>query len=164
MIVSKLRPFIKYSWVAGAAGGTILSLRGNQYQWDSIGIVRLSRAAVTVFKVGAIYKTELYGQQLDKKSIEYKELKSKCHKKSAEKLLELCCTNKGVYIKVGQHVAALNYLLPSEYVETLSILHSEAPSNKIDDVYRVLKEDLKKDVSFVSHIFETDAYKVVLAF
>lgn len=146
MISSRLRPFIKYSLIGGATVGTLLSLRGNQYQWDSIGVVRLTRAAITVSQIGFIYKTELYGKKLDKTSTEYKELKSKCHKKSADKLLQLCCTNKGVYIKVGQHVAALNYLLPKEYVETLSILHSEAPSNKLEDVYRVLKEDLKEDV------------------
>lgn len=148
MFSTKLRPFIKYSLLGGLLGGTALSLRCNQYQWDSIGIVRLGRAASTVFQIGVIYKKDLYGQGLDKMSIEYKELKSKCHKRSAEKLLELCCLNKGVYIKVGQHIAALEYLLPYEYVETMKVLHSHAPTNKMEDVHKVLKEDLKKDVSF----------------
>lgn len=138
---------LKYGIVGGAAAGTIASLHTNQYQLNSIGIVRLSRAAYTVFKIGVIYKKELYAVGLDKQSIEYKELKSKCHKKSAEKLLELCCTNKGVYIKVGQHIAALDYLLPSEYVQTMKILHSCAPQNTIQEVFKVLREDLGKEVS-----------------
>lgn len=147
MFSARLRPIFKYSLFGGLIGGTVLSLRGNQYQWDSIGIVRLSRAAHTVFQIGVIYKNDLYNKGFDRGSIEYKEEKSKCHKQSADKLLDLCCTNKGVYIKVGQHLAALEYLLPIEYVNTMKVLHSHAPTNKIEDVYKVIKEDLKKDVS-----------------
>lgn len=143
----RLRPLLKYTLIGGLIGGTAASLRTNQYQWDSIGVVRLGRAAFTVFQIGVIYKKDLYGKGFDKKSLEYKEQKCICHKKSAEKLLELCCTNKGVYIKVGQHIAALEYLLPTEYVETMKVLHSHAPTNKIEDVYKVIKEDFKKDVS-----------------
>lgn len=147
MIRSRFSRLLKYSLLGGAAVGTIASLHTNQYQLNSIGIVRLSRAAVTVFKIGVVYKKELYGKELDKNSKEYKELKSKCHKKSAEKLLELCCTNKGVYIKVGQHIAALDYLLPPEYVQTMKVLHSRAPTNTIQEVFKVIREDLRKEVS-----------------
>lgn len=144
---SKLRPLAKYSLIGALIGGTALSLKTNQYELNSIGIVRLSRAAFTVFQVGIIYKRDLYGRNLDTNSQEYKDLKSICHTKGAEKLLDLCCTNKGVYIKVGQHLAALEYLLPTEYVETMRILHSHAPVNKIEEVYKVIREDFKKDVS-----------------
>lgn len=147
MYGTKVRPIFKYALVGGLIGGTALSLRGNQYQLDSIGIVRLTRAACTVFQIGVIYKKDLYMKGLDKKSKEYRELKSVCHKRCAEKLLDLCCTNRGVYIKVGQHIAALEYLLPTEYVQTMRVLHSHAPTNKIEDVYKVIREDLKKDVS-----------------
>lgn len=143
----KLGRLLKYSLIGGATIGTAVSLHGNQYQLNSIGIVRLSRAAITVFKIGVIYKKDLYGKGLDKNSEEYKQLKSLCHKRSAEKLLELCCTNKGTYIKVGQHLAALDYLLPPEYVQTMKVLHCHAPTNPIEDIYKVIREDLKKDVS-----------------
>ncbi|KAJ8930748.1 hypothetical protein NQ314_016420 [Rhamnusium bicolor] len=151
MLKRKLRPILKYSLIGGLLGGTLLSLHGNQYQLDSIGIVRLSRAASSVFQIGVIYKKDLESKGLDKSTKEYKELKSTCHKRSAEKLLDLCNTNRGVYIKVGQHIAALDYLLPWEYVQTMKVLHAHAPTNKIEDVYRVIKEDLKKDVSTNVH-------------
>ncbi|RZB39466.1 putative aarF domain-containing protein kinase 1 [Asbolus verrucosus] len=144
-MLSRVGYLLKYTVLGTAALGTAASLHGNQYQLDSIGIVRLTRAAVTVFQIGVIYKRDLYGKRLDKSSEEYKNLKSVCHKRSAEKLLDLCCTNKGVYIKVGQHIAALDYLLPSEYVQTMKILHCHAPTNPIEDVYKVIREDLKKE-------------------
>lgn len=147
MLSARLSRILKYSAIGGATVGTILSLQCNQYHLDSIGIVRLSRAACTVFQIGLIYKKDLYGRKLDKCTDEYKQLKSMCHSRSAEKLLELCCKNKGVYVKVGQHIAALDYLLPSEYVQTMKVLHSHAPPNSLDDVYKVIREDLKKDVS-----------------
>lgn len=147
MFSARFTRILKYTLIGGATLGTAASLHGNQYQLNSIGIVRLSRAAITVFKVGVIYKKDLYGPNLDKASKEYIELKSLCHKKSAEKLLELCCINKGVYIKVGQHIAALDYLLPSEYVQTMKVLHCHAPENPIEDIYRVIKEELKQEVN-----------------
>jgi aarF domain-containing kinase len=60
--------------------------------------------------------------------------------------LKLCCTNKGVFIKVGQHIGALDYLVPMEYVETMKVLHSQAPKSSLSDVYTVLRQDLGKEV------------------
>uniref|UniRef100_A0A1Y1MDT0 ABC1 atypical kinase-like domain-containing protein n=1 Tax=Photinus pyralis TaxID=7054 RepID=A0A1Y1MDT0_PHOPY len=141
----KFRTILKYGALGGLAVGTFFSLRTNDYQVDSIGVVRLSRAAAAVFDITSVYKKKLYKSDLDKNSQEYHALTSSCHKEAAEKLLQLCCTNKGVYIKVGQHIAALDYLVPEEYVQTMKILHSQAPSSTIQDVYKVLKEDLKRN-------------------
>lgn len=61
-------------------------------------------------------------------------------------LLELCRTNKGVYIKIGQHIGALENLFPKEYTNTLKVLHSHAPITPLKEIYKVIKEDLKQDV------------------
>lgn len=70
------------------------------------------------------------------------------HFRSAKKLLDLCCKNGGAFIKVGQHIGALNYLLPYEYVSTLKVLHNKAPKASIEDVFHVLKEDFGNEVIF----------------
>nr|CAD7264314.1 unnamed protein product [Timema shepardi] len=159
------RRLLKYGAVTGALLGTALSLKANQYSLDSIGVVRLGRAATTilniiiiinivvidftacgpVFGIALHYKQTLYSSELDHTSPQYLQLKSQVHKTAAEKLLELCCTNRGVYIKVGQHIGALDYLLPKEYVETMKVLHSHAPCSKLEEIKRVLREDLKQD-------------------
>ncbi|KAF5280086.1 hypothetical protein FQA39_LY18153 [Lamprigera yunnana] len=148
MFKLNLRSFYRYT-VFGTCGGLIagvvLSLRANDYQFNSIGILRLSRAASAVYDVALIYKKHLYQEGITSEHPEYDKIKSFCHTKAAQKLLDLCCTNKGVYIKVGQHIAALDYLVPEEYVKTMKILHSHAPRNKIEDIHKVLKEDLKKE-------------------
>ena len=71
---------------------------------------------------------------------DYEAAKGECHQRSAETLLRLCEVsdepfvndvteisvynlqkNGGVFIKVGQHIGALDYLLPEEYVNTMKV-------------------------------------------
>lgn len=68
------------------------------------------------------------------------------HWRSAEKLREMCCVNRGCFIKVGQHIGALEYLLPIEYVDVFKVLHSDAPKSTLEEIKQVIKEDLGKDV------------------
>lgn len=126
---------------------TGLSLKANDYDVNSVGIVRLARAALTVYDIGRTYKQNLYQKQWDKQTPEYKAEKSRTHTIASEKLLELICINKGVYIKVGQHIGSLDYLLPPEYVKTMKVLHSNAPKNPVEDLYKVIRQDLKVNVS-----------------
>jgi len=68
--------------------------------------------------------------------------RSQLHRRGAERMLQLCQTNRGVYIKVGQHLATLDYLIPSEYIEILSALFDNTPRTSAEDVAAVLKEEL----------------------
>lgn len=142
------RRLLAYSTFGGGAALTAVSLYANDCDVNSIGVVRLSRAASAVFGVGRLYYDSLYRHEWDKQSAEYKLEMSRVHRLAAEKLLKLICTNKGVYIKVGQHIGSLDYLLPKEYVNTMKVLHSNAPRNPIGDLYRVIREDLKVNVSY----------------
>ena len=54
----------------------------------------------------------------------------------------MCSKNGGLFIKVGQHVGALQYLLPREYVQTFKVFHSEAPSTPLPRMKQVIEEDL----------------------
>jgi aarF domain-containing kinase len=54
--------------------------------------------------------------------------------------------NGGCFIKVGQHLGALDYLLPPEYTTTLKVLHSDAPQTPVEQLHKVIKDDLGKDV------------------
>ena len=67
--------------------------------------------------------------------------KSSLHRKAAQRILELCRVNGGVYIKLGQHLANLDYLIPREYIDVLSSLFDDAPQSSIDDVHQVILED-----------------------
>ena len=50
-------------------------------------------------------------------------------------------------MQVAQHIGALDYLLPQEYVQTCKVTHHNAPEQSIDDVYTVMRAELKKEVN-----------------
>lgn len=60
------------------------------------------------------------------------------------RLKEMCSRNGGLFIKVGQHIGALEYLLPREYVQTFKIFHSEAPKTPLKRLIGVIEEELKR--------------------
>ncbi|KAK6018951.1 ABC1 family protein [Ostertagia ostertagi] len=93
------------------------------------------------------YKSSLRG--LYDPSEEYNLAIKQCHKRSALRLLDLACANGGVFIKVGQHLSALEYLIPEEYTSTLSILTSKAPEATYEDVIYVVESQLGKKVDEV---------------
>ena len=46
-----------------------------------------------------------------------------------------------MYIKLGQHVGQLEYLLPPEYVQTLKVMTFAAPRDSFEQVERVFREE-----------------------
>ena len=47
---------------------------------------------------------------------------------------------------MGQHIGALDYLLPEEYVNTMKVLHNRSPQMPLEDIYSVLREELGQEV------------------
>ncbi|XP_056409262.1 aarF domain-containing protein kinase 1 isoform X3 [Hyla sarda] len=115
--------------------------------WDpsDFGVVRIGRAVVTTAAVTCDYLVTL--RNVPPATPEYDAIKSQVHARSARRLLDLCCANRGTYIKVGQHLGALEYLLPPEFTRTLSVLHSRAPSTPLPEVLSVIQEELGKETS-----------------
>ncbi|XP_002741371.1 aarF domain-containing protein kinase 1-like [Saccoglossus kowalevskii] len=144
MVMRNSRNLIKYLVAGGVTLSSLEYLRRHDFNLSSIGLVRFGRAFAVAINVFIDYKVSMYG--VDSQQEDYQELKNKIHLRSAVKLRTLCCVNGGVFIKVGQYVGALEYLLPKEYVETMKVLHNDAPQSSLQDMCKVIKEDLGKDV------------------
>ena len=95
--------------------------------------------------IGIDYKRTL-AAHTEKDTSEYQKELSDCHYRAAERMLKLCRDNGGCFIKVGQHIGALEYLLPDEYISTTTVLHNRAPKMDMLHVYEVIREDMKKEV------------------
>jgi aarF domain-containing kinase len=63
------------------------------------------------------------------------------HQKCATRLKALCFKNGGLYIKFGQHVASLPYLLPMEYVNCMKVMLDETPQTHEDEVRRIFQQE-----------------------
>jgi len=66
----------------------------------------------------------------------------------------MCWRNGGCFIKVGQHIGALDYLLPEEYVNTMKVLHQYAPESPIEDIKRIIATDLGHSVDELFSSFD----------
>jgi predicted unusual protein kinase regulating ubiquinone biosynthesis (AarF/ABC1/UbiB family) len=74
------------------------------------------------------------------------------HRWAAEELLGLCRKNKGCYIKIGQHLANLDYLFPSEYTQTLQELYNDSPVSQYDEVRELVFQEVRRsEVASSSH-------------
>lgn len=64
------------------------------------------------------------------------------HQRSAERLLALFKKQGGIYVKAGQHMSSLWYLLPSEYCQIMTELHNKAMSKPFEAILPVLRNEL----------------------
>ncbi|XP_015237329.1 PREDICTED: uncharacterized aarF domain-containing protein kinase 1 [Cyprinodon variegatus] len=127
-------------------------LYSRQLDLSDLSVIRFGRAAATTAVISYDYLTAF--KHVDYGTEEYWALKSKVHRRSAERLRDLCCANRGTFIKVGQHLGALDYLLPEEYTSTLKVLHSRAPESTMEEIQQVIREDLGKELSELFVSFE----------
>ncbi|XP_059210038.1 aarF domain-containing protein kinase 1 [Centropristis striata] len=127
-------------------------LYNRQLDLNDLSVIRFGRAAATTAVISLDYLTAF--KRVKCGTEEYSALKSKVHLRSAERLRDLCCANRGTFIKVGQHLGALEYLLPDEYTSTLKVLHSRAPESSMKEIQQVIREDLGKELSELFVFFE----------
>lgn len=103
--------------------------------------LRLLRDSATAASIVFDYQYSLWG--LPEGSNERAKIKHEVHLRSARKLQELCFRNGGIYIKLGQHIGQLEYLVPQEYVLTMrESMLNKCPVSSYDQVCEVFKKEL----------------------
>ena len=78
------------------------------------------------------------------------------HARAARRIRKLCRMNGGVYIKIGQHLANLDHLLPPAYIKTLQSLFGDAPMTDYSDVREVIREELGLYPEEIFQEFQTE--------
>ncbi|CAH1418658.1 unnamed protein product [Lactuca virosa] len=103
--------------------------------------VRLFRLSLTAATIAFDYEYSLWGLPEDVN--ERTRVKHEVHTRSARRLEELCLNNGGIYIKLGQHISQLEYLVPQEYINTLrESMLNRCPTSSYDQVCQVVKREL----------------------
>jgi hypothetical protein len=117
----------------------------------SNALLRFWRDLYCTTRIVADYELSLRNANPD--SEDYKRLLNEVHLRSAHRLRDLMRTNGGIYIKFGQHIAQMQFLLPDEYVFSMQPMLNQAPTSSLADVERVIREDLK--VASLDDVFES---------
>ncbi|KAJ3390647.1 putative aarF domain-containing protein kinase 1 [Entophlyctis sp. JEL0112] len=87
---------------------------------------------------------------------------SDVHRRSAERLAHVFMVNGGVYIKLGQHLNALVYLLvskdlgllmklrfylqPPEYTETMKVMQDKCTPTQVKDLCKMIKDETGREL------------------
>ena len=75
------------------------------------------------------------------------------HEFCGKTLLKLCQNNGGVYTKIGQHLAAMAHVIPTEITAHLKSLQEECPKQPIENILKVLESELdEKKLKEISDI------------
>ena len=97
---------------------------------------RFARSVYFGAVIAIDYKKSLWGLRED--DAEFDRISREVHLRCAERLKDGCLLNGGLYVKLGQGLAAMNHLLPQEYISTLSYLNDKAltrPDSEVDDLF-----------------------------
>ncbi|XP_050459124.1 uncharacterized aarF domain-containing protein kinase 5 [Cataglyphis hispanica] len=66
------------------------------------------------------------------------------HRRAANRIVQGCLQNGGIYVKLGQGLAAINHILPKEYIESLSILQDKCLTREKNEMEEIFLQDFGK--------------------
>lgn len=131
--------------------GTILGAGFIYYQTNETAHNVVRHVALTSRRIGVValatmrcfhqYKTTLDAHYDSPK--EREDAMSACHLYCAKVTLRALQANAGVYIKLGQHIGAMTYMLPPEWTETMIPLQDQCPESTLEEINDMFKQDLK---------------------
>lgn len=79
-------------------------------------------------------------QHLDDPDEEVRLLKD-CHQRCADRTLKVLEKNGSIFIKLGQHLSSMGYLLPTEWTETFIPLQDKCPVSSFDSIQDMFLKD-----------------------
>ncbi|KAI5956433.1 hypothetical protein KGF54_000908 [Candida jiufengensis] len=125
--------------------GTILYYTNDKFKHTILTIDRVGVVVVAMTRCFALYK-ETLGQEFSSPE-KRQEALSKTHQRAANITLKALEKNGGIYIKLGQHLSALTYLLPPEWTETMIPLQDKCPRSSVEEIEKMFETDLGLNLS-----------------
>lgn len=77
-----------------------------------------------------------------------------CHKRCAERTLRVLERNGSIFIKLGQHLSSMNYLLPLEWTETFIPLQDRCPVSSYESIEQMFIDDTGSPIASLFDDFE----------
>ncbi|KAJ1815211.1 hypothetical protein LPJ75_002450, partial [Coemansia sp. RSA 2598] len=84
------------------------------------------------------------------------EARSAVHLRAAEVVKQALMKNGGVYIKLGQHISAMQYVLPAEWCAVMQALQDKNTASSVEELDMVIQTDLGKSISELFSEFDPE--------
>lgn len=139
----KSRIWPKVAGGLALTGGTLYYTNDNFHdgaRHTFITVERVSVVAWATMRCFKIYK-DVLGEDYSNEEVR-RDAMSRAHLKAAKITLKALETNGGIYIKLGQHISALSYILPPEWTETMIPLQDQCPQSSKEDVETMFRKDM----------------------
>ncbi|TVY31779.1 ABC1 family protein-like protein [Lachnellula subtilissima] len=139
----------------GTIGATALAF-SDDVRHAVQGMERTGRVITTLAVCVNDYRTTLNqnekgGDEADKESDA-----EACHKRCAERTLKVLEKNGSIFIKLGQHLSAMTYLLPLEWTATFIPLQDKCPVSSFESIEAMFVLDTGEQLSDYFSDFDTE--------
>lgn len=101
-----------------------------------------SRRTIQVLTIDCSYRKTLKKHE----DPNYQALLSACHLRCAKRTLVAMEKNGSIFIKLGQHLSSLNYLLPAEWCDTFIPLQDQCPVSGYSSIQEMVLGDTGKSL------------------
>ncbi|KAI0206887.1 ABC1-domain-containing protein [Astrocystis sublimbata] len=134
------------SAATGATGAGLLAFTDDiKYGYDVTE--RTGRVATTLALCINDYRTSLNSREKTEDLDEQETILKQCHKRCAERTLKVLEKNGGIFIKLGQHLSAMTYLLPYEWTSTFIPLQDKCPVSSYESIEDMFRRDTGEELT-----------------
>ncbi|KAI0699217.1 ABC1-domain-containing protein [Cytidiella melzeri] len=147
------RPDAVLSAAAVLLGGTSYVAYENHqpFRHVTLAVVRCSRIAAAAVLSAIDYKWTFAKSYESPK--ESGDATKECHKRSADRVLRALLANGGIFIKLGQHIAAL-IVLPQEWRDTMRPLQDRCEPSSLEAIEQMFLVDEGKSIAEIFDEFD----------
>ncbi|KAL6878752.1 ABC1 family domain-containing protein [Trichoderma novae-zelandiae] len=130
----------------GAAAGTAALAFTDEIKNSYEAVERTGRVVAALAVCINDYRTTLKTKATIEDPEKQDEILKACHKRCAERTLKVLEKNGGIFIKLGQHLSAMNYLLPPEWTTTFIPLQDKCPVSSFASIQDMFRRDTNEDL------------------
>ncbi|KAI1778698.1 ABC1-domain-containing protein [Hypoxylon cercidicola] len=128
-----------------ATGAGVLAFTDDiKYGYDATE--RAGRVAAALAICINDYRTSLNKRDTTEDPEEQDVILKTCHKRCAERTLKVLEKNGGIFIKLGQHLSAMTYLLPREWTDTFIPLQDKCPVSSFESIENMFRFDTGEEL------------------
>ncbi|KAI9889902.1 MAG: hypothetical protein M1814_004624 [Vezdaea aestivalis] len=136
----------------GTALGAGTYALSDDLSYVSAATVRTNRVVSTLGICVNDYRKTTKNRPADDE--EYGQLLKACHQRCADRTLKVLEKNGSVFIKLGQHLSSMGYLLPLEWTTTFVPLQDKCPVSSYESIEQMFIDDTGHPISSLFSSFE----------
>ncbi|KAI8969005.1 ABC1 family-domain-containing protein [Mycotypha africana] len=133
-------------------GGAVLYESSDQFRHVANALKRCAVAGAVGVQVAYDYHKTLSKDYPDEKTLE--EAKRACHQRCANRVLAGVQKLGGVYVKLGQHISVMQYLLPVEWCKTMSVLQDRCDPTPPEAIKQLFLTDFGQPIEKIFDEFD----------